>query len=108
MLVLVTSNKFQVINQPSEMEVFLLGVDIHALFKMPSNIDFSIFNENLTTGRRIYKVGFLNEVYRKLYPEKNKLELIEQVILENDLFINARQFRIDAKTYNEKINYIFV
>lgn len=95
------------ISKPQEIEAFLL--DHYCVrFVMPTEIDFSVFNENITIARRIYKVGFLNEAYRNAYPEMNKLELIEKVILENDLFINARQFRIDAKTYNEKINYIFV
>lgn len=83
----------------------------HPLMFLMPDIDFERFkylNENMNIAKRIFKVGFLNEIYSILYPNYTRAKAMETIAFRYDLFINKRQFEKDVKVYSDKKNHIFV
>lgn len=86
--------------------LLLLAEQNNLIFQMP-NIDFSIIDSNKNKAKRIFKVGFLDDFYTQLYPEKSRKELVQIVIEKHDLFIDLRQYQKDVKCYMSKKTAIF-
>lgn len=76
-------------------------------FSMVSSDKLESIEGNVNTKKRIYKSGFLFDVYRVLYPHHSKKEIFETVSEKYDLFIYWRQFQRDLQVYNDKKSYIF-
>lgn len=112
---LIVSNK-KIIVDPLELNDFskkdigsILKKDAeHPLMFLMPDINFQILNENINIAKRIFKVGFLNEIYSVLYPDYSRAKSMEEITSRYDLFINKRQFEKDVKVYSDKKNHIFV
>lgn len=58
--------------------------------------------------KREYKVGFLNELYKKLFPGWSSLKIFTFVKDHYDIFIDQRQYQIDVKNYKKNKNTKFI
>lgn len=112
---LILPNRDKALMNPSEMEGFsqkyidlLKEVDKKTVLSFVTpNIDFSIINEDRNRAKRIFKCGFLNDVFSRLYPLEKRSELIDRILGKYDIFINERQFQQDVKIYKDKKSAIF-
>lgn len=78
-------------------------------FMMPPDISkLDVFGGLRNTNKRIYKSGFLFEVYQIIYPTEKKQKLFEIISEKYDVFVEYRQFQRDVKSYNDKKVSIFV
>lgn len=55
-----------------------------------------------------YKVGYLNELFLKVFPDQLKKDIFSIVIKRFDIFVEKRQYLNLLQQYNLKKNTIFI
>lgn len=76
---------------------------------LDANFDLTI-PDYLTsnTEKKIFKTGFLDELYTRLFPDWQRHEIFKAVTQIHHIFIDERQFQKAVKEYSEKKYVTFI
>ena len=108
-MIIVNSKTEETLKDPAMLtsvsEPDLKLVKLHA---MEGNLLFLIPNHIKTNKeKRIYKIGFLNELYTNLFPKKEykeytKTNIFKQITNNYQVFIELRQYQDDVRVWKKE------